>query len=319
MSIKKWDEDTIKDLIKNQVEESLHLEYKRSTALVTNERNKNELSKDVSAFANSNGGTIIYGVIEEDHKPKRIDKGIDAKGKKEWIEQVINSRIEPRILDVRIIPISLRRSPGKALFVIEIPIGFTAHQASDLKYYKRFNFQSVPMHNYEVKMVMNRFKEPNLRLIFEIGERKEDSIMLNVYAKNVGKITTSAAHFRLLIPLVLSSHTEGIEWQKADTTVYYAGNAMEVLYFNWGGPTRLPFFPELLLTLSSRFTSDKIWIKPPSTYGVSTWPIYYEIYATDMEPKKGKALLHVDVAGRLSIEQDSQSPQVSKYEKTENL
>ena len=148
-AVLKWDEDVIKDLIKNQREESLHFEYKRSTALVNNERNKNELSKDVSAFANSDGGTIIYGVIEEDHKPKRIDEGINDKGKKEWIEQVVNSRIEPRIPDVRIIPISLRRSPGKAIFVIEIPIGFTAHQASDLKYYKRFNFQSVPMHDYE--------------------------------------------------------------------------------------------------------------------------------------------------------------------------
>lgn len=299
-----WDEDAIKDLIRNQVEESLHLEYKLSTALVNNERNKNELSKDVSAFANSDGGTIIYGVIEEDHKPKRIDEGIDAKGKKEWIEQVINSRIEPRIPDVRITPISLRESPGKTLFVIEIPIGFTAHQASDFRYYRRFNFQSVSMHDYEVKMVMSRFKEPNLRLIFEIGEQKGDLIILNVYAKNVGKITASAAHFRLLIPPRLSSHTEGIGWIKGDKIVFYAGTAMEMLYFNWGGPTKLPFFPELLISLSSPFIHDKIWIKLPSnSFGVS-WPIYYEIYATDMEPKRGKALLHVYTPGRLSIEQE---------------
>jgi len=304
-TVLKWDEDTIKDLIKNQVEESIHLEYKQSTALDNNERNKNELSKDVSAFANSDGGTIIFGVIEENHKPKRIDEGIDAKGKKEWIEQVINSRIEPRIPDVRIAPpISLRESPGKALFVIEIPTGFTAHQASDFRYYRRFNFQSVPMHDYEVKMVMNRLKEPNLRLIFEIGEQKGDSIMLNVYAKNVGKITASAAHFRLLIPPKLSSRTEGIEWRKEDKTVFYAGNAMEMLYFNWGGPTKLPFFPELMIRLSSPLSSDKIWIKlPPNSFNMS-WPIYYEIYATDMEPKKGKALLNVYVPGRISIEQE---------------
>jgi len=304
-TVLKWDENVIKDLIRNQREENLHLEYKRSAALVNNERNKSELSKDVSAFANSDGGTIIYGVIEEDHKPKRIDKGTDAKGKKEWIEQVINSRIEPRIPDVRIIPIPLRKSPSNALFAIEIPIGFTAHQASDFRYYRRWNFQSIPMHDFEVKMVMNRFKEPNLRLIFEIGEKKGDSIMLIVYAKNVGKITASAAHFRLFIPEILSSHTEGREWKKGDKTVFYAENYMELLYFNWGGPARLPLFPELSIYLSSPSISDKIWLKLPSIYVTAhtSWPICYEIYATDMEPKKGKALLHADPFSRLSIEQ----------------
>jgi len=47
------------------------------------ERNKNEISKDVSAFANSDGGTIIYGIEEEGHLPKRIDGGVPAGGKRE--------------------------------------------------------------------------------------------------------------------------------------------------------------------------------------------------------------------------------------------
>ena len=39
------------------------------------------------------GGKIIYGVIEKNHIPENIDEGIEAEGKMEWLEQVINSRI----------------------------------------------------------------------------------------------------------------------------------------------------------------------------------------------------------------------------------
>ena len=303
--IEDWDESTLQSLIRNQVQESTHLDYKRSSALDNTGANKNEISKDISSFANSDGGKIIYGIEETGHIPTRIDSGVPVEGKREWLEQVINSRIHPKIDGLRIKQIDLASNPGHAVFVVQIPIGFTAHQAHDLRYYRRHNFQTVPMHDYEVKMVMNRFKEPNLRLFFEISERKGDLIMLIVYAKNVGKITASAAHFRLLIPLALSSHTEGREWKKDDKTVFYAENVMELLYFNWGGPTRLPFFPELPIYLSSPSISDKIWIKLPSIYVIThtSWLIYYEIYATDMEPKKGKVLLHVDPASRLSIEQ----------------
>ena len=299
-----WDESTLQSLIRNQLQEGIHLDYKRSPALDNTEPNKNEISRDVSSFANSDGGIIIYGMEETGHVPTRIDGGIPVEGKREWLEQVINSRIHPKIDGLRIRQIDLTSNPGHAVFVIQIPIGFTAHQAHDLRYYRRHNFQTIPMHDYEVKMVMNRFKEPNLRLNFEIGEKKEDSIMLIVHAKNVGKTTAPAAHFRLLIPPKLSSHTEGIEWKKADRTLFYAGNVVEMLYFNWGGPTKLPFFPELMLSLSAPSIRDKIWIKPLSSYGtIVSWPIYYEIYATDMKPKKGKALLHVSAIGRLSIEQ----------------
>jgi len=298
-----WDENAIRQLIKNQVEESLHLDYKRSDCLSNNERNKKELSKDVSAFANSDGGRIIYGVIEKDHEPIEIDGGIEADGKREWIEQVLNSRIYPRIPDVRIFPIALKDSPEKAVFVIEIPIGTTAHQASDLRYYRRFNFQSVPMYDHEIKLVMNRFKEPNLQVSFDLGEVKDRTATLLVYVKNTGKVTAQAAHIRILIPPELLDGTEGIDWHVGGLAAY-RGEFRQLLYFNWGGPTRMPFFPGLMYSLSGGVEQSKIRIKIPSRKPPAQEtkvPIYYEIYAQDMEPKKGCAILHIDFMGTPSI------------------
>jgi hypothetical protein len=38
------------------------------------------------------------------------------------------------------------------------------HQAPDGKYYKRFNFKSVPMHDYEIRDILRRSTTPNLNV-----------------------------------------------------------------------------------------------------------------------------------------------------------
>lgn len=82
------------------VQESLELDYKQSAALERTDVRKNELSKDVSAFANSAGGTILYGMKENGRIPIALDSGCDPNEiSKEWIEQVINSRIQRRIVE----------------------------------------------------------------------------------------------------------------------------------------------------------------------------------------------------------------------------
>jgi predicted HTH transcriptional regulator len=90
-----WTEDEILRLINTGQEEFLELEFKRKESLGNSELNKKELSKDISAFANTIGGTIIYG-IEEDpappHRATKVDPVNPSVITKDWLEQVINSR-----------------------------------------------------------------------------------------------------------------------------------------------------------------------------------------------------------------------------------
>ena len=55
----------LENLIKNGIEEDQHLDYKSKI-----DKNNAEIAKDISSFANSDGGNIIYGIVEEKHKPK---------------------------------------------------------------------------------------------------------------------------------------------------------------------------------------------------------------------------------------------------------
>jgi hypothetical protein len=167
-----WDEDDLLTLIKLGEKESLQLEYKACDALGLNdEKKKTEVSKDVSAFANSAGGTIIYGMVEVGNVPVRIDSGYDPNViTREWLEQVIHSRIQRRIdgLVIKQVPLPVA-SNGKVAYVVYIPASRRApHQASDKRFYKRFNFQSVMMEEYEIRDVSRRDEAPDLNLKFDL-------------------------------------------------------------------------------------------------------------------------------------------------------
>lgn len=151
-------------LVDEGLEESLTLDYKASPALSREGGKADEMCKDVTALANSAGGQLVYG-IEGDKatkKPSAVDGGVDdPKITREWIEQILNSRVQPRMNGVQIARIDMEN--GKFGYVISVPQSQTGpHQAPDGKYYKRFDLQSVPMHDYEIKDIMRRSTTPDL-------------------------------------------------------------------------------------------------------------------------------------------------------------
>src|SRR2546430_15265773 len=96
-----WDENDLLDLVKAGTQESIELDFKESKAFENTEKKKDDISKDISAFANSAGGTVIYGMKEDKntHIAAGLDEGSDPTDiTKEWLWQGINSRVQ-RIMD----------------------------------------------------------------------------------------------------------------------------------------------------------------------------------------------------------------------------
>ena len=164
-----YNEEMLQNLIKEKCEEDLHLEYKSASKL-DNKDAKEEISKNISAFANADGGILVLGIQEfneenKKHLPEKItpiDRSIYTK---EWLEQVINSNIHPRIQGTEIHIISITPHDNKVVYWIEIPKSDTVHQAKDQKYYRRYNFQVLSMLDHEIRDVMNRSSHPILNLI----------------------------------------------------------------------------------------------------------------------------------------------------------
>lgn len=153
-------EYTVKELyslITNEIEESIHLDFKSAKSLDKSDRKKSDIAKDVSAFANSDGGIIIYGMNEENHKPKELSFVDGNLYNKEWLENVIDGNIQQRISDIEIFPIRIDNLIEKTVYIVKIPSSLHApHMSSDKKFYRRFNFKSVPMEEYETRLLYGR-------------------------------------------------------------------------------------------------------------------------------------------------------------------
>ena len=172
-------------LVRNQIQESIHLDYKASPAL--DPKKHGEIAKDVSAFANSDGGLLIYGVEEDkvSHLPLQIDAGIDRKWNREWVEQIIASNISPRIEGVEITQFPL--PTGQHVLCIRVPKSFRGpHQAPDHRYYKRFNFCSFPMEHYEVDDVRARAQTIPPLVVLDLKPPSENH--LPFVLRNVGSV-----------------------------------------------------------------------------------------------------------------------------------
>lgn len=166
----------LKQLVEDRESESFELEFKDSASLQTekkqresgNAKPKNygiELSKDVSAMANANGGRIIYGIAEDNCRAKSLDDGSPIQERKaEWIEQACAHHIHPRIDGIRITP--LLADNGNQFFIVDIPMATTLapHQAGDKIYYQRQNTTTVALEDYQIRDLRRRAVSPDLSL-----------------------------------------------------------------------------------------------------------------------------------------------------------
>lgn len=217
-----WDLQKLNALIKDQVEENINLDYKASGALQKTENKKIEISKDISALANAAGGTIIYGITESPEKrhfPEKIDPINRTEFSKEWLEQVINSNIQPRIDGIKITPITIDDSSNTVVYVVVVPQSATAHQAADKRYYKRYNFEIVPMYDYEIRDIMNRPKHPDVipHFVLERKNQREHitghhykewaEYSLRVVIRNQGKVVANYVKFHVDLPPYIMSES----------------------------------------------------------------------------------------------------------------
>lgn len=187
LEIDNFSEETINEIIASCLEESINIEFKSAQALSKDNLVKKEISKDISSFANSDGGLIFYGINEENHIASSISFVDGNVFTKEWLENIIISTIQPKIIDLKIFPIRFNNDISKTIYVVKIPnSNLSPHINGDKKYYRRFNFQSVPMEEYEIRNLYLRQREskvyPEVLIVKpdDVNERYDDKYSFKI-------------------------------------------------------------------------------------------------------------------------------------------
>lgn len=166
--------DDLKKLIDNQIEESTTLEYKSSFAMQKSSW-RDELAKDVSAMANSNGGTIFYGIREKEGNnghaiPDKLIPIENSEMSKDRLSQLLSSNIQPVIEGIEITYIPFDEHSG--FYVVSVPKGRTAHQNRLTHiYYMRRNSTVEAMEDFAIRDIMNRIKTPIIDVEFTLVKK----------------------------------------------------------------------------------------------------------------------------------------------------
>ncbi len=197
--------------INASAEESTYLEFKHGKALINDERCKDEIAKDISAFANADGGVLIYGIEEKNHVAKNIAPFDGSVFTKEWLEQIINSRIRRTIPGLLIEPIRIRKNVKQSVYVVRIPKSpYAPHQTKDKHFYRRRNFQVVEMEEYEIREAYSRPNQTVLKLCAPVIETLPPShhqskitayhVKVSISIENIGKAIEDKYKLEVRLP-----------------------------------------------------------------------------------------------------------------------
>jgi hypothetical protein len=139
------------DLTTPKIEESGILDYKEQ--MISDDK----LVKHVTAFSNTSGGDLIFGITEKGRGGYPTDiLGIEDNVNKERLEQIIISNIRPRI-GVQFREIDIPNS-DRVIFIIRIPEGQNRpyYDMKSHKYYKRYEYEAIHMDEFEIESLYQK-------------------------------------------------------------------------------------------------------------------------------------------------------------------
>lgn len=247
MAVENWTIENLQQLLGQ--EETSSLEFKQSAALTNTDPHKKELVRDVTALANAAGGTIVYGIVEENGIATVIDEGIDVAP--EWIEQVLESNAEPKVAGVVVKRIPL--SEGRWAFAIEVPqaTALAPHQSKQHhQYFRRHGRKVLPMLDHEVRDLMRRGSAPHLYLTFRLYHRIDDIFQLKVAIGNrsAAPAEYGAVHVGLSLSLAPPNKLQNFNVEEAIGQLDEDTYPLRTFVRNFVPPNHLPIFREQVWT-----------------------------------------------------------------------
>jgi hypothetical protein len=215
-----WDEEYILNNLPFGEFDWLEIKGSQVIKPESKEYERDLISKAISAFANSAGGTLVLGlkpseknwIIDDDGIVKSIGKTTT----REWLEDIIPNLVEVPLMDFNVYELSGKDEkshidPDKAIFVIQVQDSvFAPHQASDKRYYGRIAGKSRPLGHQFVMDIFGRRRDPIIDLEFFYTFDKSINInYLEIMMHNHGRIYANYVNAFVSIPETLVLEPSG--------------------------------------------------------------------------------------------------------------
>lgn len=206
--------DEIRQYILDSEQESSRLEFKRGAALGRDPAQRVELIKDVTGFANGDGGRIIYGIDEQEQGGVKVatqfSPVVDRRITRESIGQMLRANTGPSLskFEIAELQVPIENGDGRVI-VVDIDAAFTAHQNSlDKRYYLRAGATTEAMLDFQIRDVMNRHIRPILEITLRKRVEGRDPFVLAISPsiRNSGQITMERWIFEIDIPASAVNH-----------------------------------------------------------------------------------------------------------------
>ncbi len=191
----------LQNLIDNSVGESKTIEYKKELNLIT-EKDKKEFLADISAFANTSGGDIIYGISEKSGIPYLLDgiKIENVDSFKLQIENILRDGLEPRVIGYVIKEIE--KQTGIYFLIIRVPKSWNSPHRVIYKDNKKFYGRNTSG-KYELDIAeLRRLFALTDSISTKIGEFRENRISKIISDETPLKLSGERKVVLHIVPLI---------------------------------------------------------------------------------------------------------------------
>ncbi|MCK5018430.1 MAG: ATP-binding protein, partial [Candidatus Peribacteraceae bacterium] len=195
--------EDMQQLVDDQISEVTSIEYKSALQVITGDE-KREFLNDVSSFANTKGGYLIFGIEEKGSMPTNV-KGIkseDPDAEIRRLDNLIRDKITPRIPGIYIKEIPV--SSGRYCIVLKIQQSWLKPHMVDMgsnKFFTRNSKGKHPLNYQEIKVAFDLSGDAKDRIEMFRANRITEIITGNTTPIQMGNGPKTILH---LVPLSMS-------------------------------------------------------------------------------------------------------------------
>lgn len=227
------DETLLRAACNERWSESQTLDFKRDLP-GTDDRSRNEFLKDVCAFANADGGDLVYGVQDQSGSAERAvpistdTAPVDAT--KRRLGQLLETRLEPRVQGIEMRAVTL--SSGGYVLIVRVPPSFQRPHRYQLKDQTRWVMRSdthtADMSYEQIRTAFDR----GATLVERARQFRENRLTAITSLKGI-RIRPGPLCVVQVIPLGVAANRDLITVRDL-----YRRDYLEFTFGDWGTPGR---------------------------------------------------------------------------------